>query len=85
MGRVVLSNRERPIMLEPMGLGLRGITLRYRHEIRSEARGEAGDRHTSPRCWSSGWSRNLTTTPFFFSPCTVVRRWQSPGWAAGQS
>ena len=37
MGRVVLSNRERPIMLEPMGLGLRGITLRYRHEIRSEA------------------------------------------------
>src|SRR4029453_3502277 len=25
MGRVVLSNRERPIMLEPMGLGLRGI------------------------------------------------------------
>src|SRR5262245_17221322 len=37
MGRVVLSNRERPIMLEPMGLGLRGITLRYTHEIRSEA------------------------------------------------
>jgi Ku protein len=37
MGRVVLANRERPIMLEPMGLGLRGITLRYRHEIRSEA------------------------------------------------
>ena len=36
MGRVVLSNRERPIMLEPMGLGLRGITLRYTHEIRSE-------------------------------------------------
>jgi DNA end-binding protein Ku len=37
MGRVVLSNRERPIILEPMGLGLRGITLRYTHEIRSEA------------------------------------------------
>ena len=37
MGRVVLSNRERPIMLEPMGLGLRGITLRYSHEIRSDA------------------------------------------------
>ena len=37
MGRVVLSNRERPIMLEPMGLGLRGITLRYTHEVRSEA------------------------------------------------
>jgi non-homologous end joining protein Ku len=37
MGRVVLSNRERPIMLEPMGLGLRGITLRYAHEVRSDA------------------------------------------------
>ena len=37
MARVVLSNRERPIMLEPMGLGLRGTTLRYAHEIRSEA------------------------------------------------
>jgi DNA end-binding protein Ku len=37
MGRVVLSNRERPIVLEPIGLGLRGITLRYVHEIRSEA------------------------------------------------
>ncbi|HKB23176.1 MAG TPA: Ku protein [Methyloceanibacter sp.] len=36
MARVVLSNRERPIMLEPMGLGLRGITLRYAHEIRNE-------------------------------------------------
>jgi hypothetical protein len=38
-----------------------------------------------PSVLSSGWSRNLTATPFFFSPCTVVRRWQSPGWAAGQS
>jgi DNA end-binding protein Ku len=37
MGRVVLSNRERPIIVEPMGLGLRGMTLRYAHEIRSEA------------------------------------------------
>jgi non-homologous end joining protein Ku len=37
MGHVVLSNRERPIILEPMGLGLRGMTLRYVHEIRSEA------------------------------------------------
>jgi DNA end-binding protein Ku len=35
MGRVVLSNRERPIMLEPSGKGLRGITLRYAHELRS--------------------------------------------------
>jgi non-homologous end joining protein Ku len=37
MGRVVLSNRERPIMVEPMGNGLRGVTLRYNHEVRSEA------------------------------------------------
>jgi DNA end-binding protein Ku len=36
MGRVVLSNRERPLFIEPMGLGLRGVTLRYAHEIRSE-------------------------------------------------
>jgi DNA end-binding protein Ku len=36
MGRVVLANRERPIMVEPMGAGLRGITLRYAHEVRSE-------------------------------------------------
>jgi non-homologous end joining protein Ku len=37
MGRVVLSNRERPIIIEPMSLGMRGITLRYAHEIRNEA------------------------------------------------
>jgi Ku protein len=36
MGRVVLANRERPIIVEPMGSGLFGITLRYAHEIRSE-------------------------------------------------
>jgi DNA end-binding protein Ku len=36
MGRVVLANRERPIVIEPMGRGLRGITLRYAHEVRSE-------------------------------------------------
>jgi DNA end-binding protein Ku len=37
MGRVVLANRERPIIIESMGSGLRGITLRYAHEVRSEA------------------------------------------------
>jgi DNA end-binding protein Ku len=37
MGHVVLSKRERPIIIEPMGEGLRGITLRYAHEVRSEA------------------------------------------------
>jgi len=34
LGRIVLSNRERPILIEPMGNGLRGITLRYEHEVR---------------------------------------------------
>jgi DNA end-binding protein Ku len=37
MGRVVLSNRERPIAVEPLGKGLLGMTLRYAHEVRSEA------------------------------------------------
>jgi non-homologous end joining protein Ku len=36
MGRVILSNRERPILIEPMGRGLRGTTLHYAHEVRSE-------------------------------------------------
>jgi DNA end-binding protein Ku len=37
MGRVVLAKRERPIIIEPLADGLRGITLRYAHEVRSEA------------------------------------------------
>jgi non-homologous end joining protein Ku len=37
MGRIVLANRERPIIIEPLGMGLRGTTLRYAHEVRSEA------------------------------------------------
>ena len=37
IGRVVLQKRERPIMLEPFGKGLRGMTLRYPYEVRSEA------------------------------------------------
>jgi DNA end-binding protein Ku len=35
MGRVVLARRERPIIVEPMGNGIRGITLR--RSIRDEA------------------------------------------------
>jgi DNA end-binding protein Ku len=34
IGRVVLARRERPLILEPMGDGIRGTTLRYQHEIR---------------------------------------------------
>lgn len=37
MGRVVLANRERPLIVEPMGLGLRAFTLHYAHEVRAEA------------------------------------------------
>lgn len=35
IGRVVLQSRERPIMLEAHGKGIRGITLRYPYELRS--------------------------------------------------
>ena len=37
LARVVLSSRERPFVVEPMGRGLRGVTLRFAHEVRSEA------------------------------------------------
>lgn len=37
LGRVVLSSRERPILIEPMGNGLRGVTLRFNHEVRDAA------------------------------------------------
>ena len=34
LARIVLSSRERPFLLEPMGQGLRGVTLRFAHEVR---------------------------------------------------
>jgi len=34
LARVVLSSRERPFLFEPMGAGLRGVTLRFSHEVR---------------------------------------------------
>jgi DNA end-binding protein Ku len=37
LARVVLSSRERPFLLEPMGRGLRGVTLRFAHEVRNES------------------------------------------------
>jgi len=37
IGRVVLTNREHIIALEPMGKGLVGTLLRYPYEVRSEA------------------------------------------------
>jgi non-homologous end joining protein Ku len=42
IGRVILQSRERPIALEPMGKGLRGVTLRHAHEVLSEAEYFAG-------------------------------------------
>jgi len=35
LARVVLSSRERYFLIEPMGHGLRGVTLRFAHEVRS--------------------------------------------------
>ena len=35
LARIVLSSRERPFLVEPMGAGLRGVTLRFSHEVRS--------------------------------------------------
>jgi DNA end-binding protein Ku len=34
LARVVLSSRERPFLVEPMSNGLRGVTLRFAHEVR---------------------------------------------------
>ena len=36
LARVVLSSRERPMLIAPMGLRLRGVTLRFAHEVRRE-------------------------------------------------
>jgi DNA end-binding protein Ku len=36
LGRVVLSKRERVVMLQPRGKGLLGVTLRYPYEVRDE-------------------------------------------------
>ncbi len=45
LGRVVLSKRERVIMLQPRGKGLFGATLRYPYEVRDETIyfGDIGD------------------------------------------
>ncbi|HEY1363579.1 MAG TPA: Ku protein [Xanthobacteraceae bacterium] len=37
IARVVLTNRERPILLEPFGKGLSAIALRYPYEVSDEA------------------------------------------------
>src|SRR6202166_4354429 len=36
LGRIVLTNREHVIAIEPLGKGLLGITLRYPYEVRDE-------------------------------------------------
>jgi DNA end-binding protein Ku len=35
LARIVLSSRERPFLVEPMGAGIRGVTLRFSHEVRA--------------------------------------------------
>ena len=35
LARVVISSRERPILLEPVQNGIRGVTLRFAHEVRA--------------------------------------------------
>jgi len=37
VGRVVIAKRERPIVLAPLGNGLRAMTLRYPYEVRDKA------------------------------------------------
>jgi non-homologous end joining protein Ku len=37
LGRVILSSRERPILVEAMENGLRGMTLRFNYEVRDAA------------------------------------------------
>jgi len=37
LARVVLSSRERPVLLEPAGRGLLGVALRFAQDIRNEA------------------------------------------------
>jgi DNA end-binding protein Ku len=36
LARIILSSRERPLLVEPMGMGLRGVTLRFIQEVRPE-------------------------------------------------
>ena len=36
LARIILSSRERPFLVEPMGMGLRGVTLRFTKEVRPE-------------------------------------------------
>ncbi len=36
LARVILSSRERPMLVTPMGRGLCGVTLRFSHEVRGQ-------------------------------------------------
>ena len=73
LGRIVLSNRERPILIEPMGSGLRGITLRYAHEVRDQAeyfadifnRATTGFPRSCQRCNCSASSREIAAWGIF--------------------
>ncbi len=68
IGRVVLTNREHIIALEPLDNGLMGTLLRYPYEVRSEKEyfGRYPGRSKSPRtCWiSQSTSSNRSPAPF---------------------
>ena len=36
LGRIVLTNREHPVMIEPWGKGLLATTLHYPYEVRDD-------------------------------------------------
>jgi DNA end-binding protein Ku len=36
LARIMLSSRERPFLVEPMGMGLQGVTLRFTQDVRPE-------------------------------------------------
>jgi non-homologous end joining protein Ku len=51
IGRVVLTNREHIIALEPLDKGLMGTLLRYPYEVRSEEELEATVRRKRGRAY----------------------------------
>jgi DNA end-binding protein Ku len=63
LARIVLSNREHVMAIEPLGKGLLGTTLRYPYELRDTRRtiSTASRPRRSPRTWSN--SRAISCIP----------------------
>ena len=69
LARIVLTNREHVIAIEPLGKGLLGTTLRYPYELRDED--DYFDDIKSPkisRTWSNSPSHILDTKAAHFDP-----------------